>query len=376
MGHFKYYPNLFVMLVGPAGRCRKGTALSAATSLLRELPDNEDGKPKIHISANSTTRAALIREIAQSQRDIQIGGQRYTHASLTVVSAEFMSFFSSVRGSENLDMVSLLTDLFDCHNRWEYKTKHAGTDIITGVCLNLLAASTPDWLVGSVPMVAIGGGFTSRVIFVVEYDVRHRMAFPKLTEPMQQARAHLVEDLNTIAEMTGEVRLTPKAAEFFEHWYMRDNVRFTDPRFAGYSERKQVHLMKLSLLLALAEKRFDGEIEPRHLQAGLKYLHRLEGNMVEAFGGAGRSPEAADIAWMLEALEGEPGGMSYQNLVKLTLRDISVRAFDAVLAQVVRAGAVISENKGGTQWYRYNPEFSMGSSDELVSDDTRGEAYT
>ena len=37
MGFLRFYPNMYVVLVGPSGRCRKGVAMTPGLLLLEEL---------------------------------------------------------------------------------------------------------------------------------------------------------------------------------------------------------------------------------------------------------------------------------------------------------------------------------------------------
>ena len=64
-------------------------------------------------------------------------------------------------------MLVFLTDLFDCRELpWKYRTKGRGDNTIENLYLNLLAATTPDSLASSLPALAIGGGLTSRILFI------------------------------------------------------------------------------------------------------------------------------------------------------------------------------------------------------------------
>ena len=52
MGHFKLYPNLYAVLVGPPGRCKKSTAMRVGRGMLAELPG-------IKFTTDSITREKL-----------------------------------------------------------------------------------------------------------------------------------------------------------------------------------------------------------------------------------------------------------------------------------------------------------------------------
>ena len=85
MGHLTWFPNMYIVIVGPSGS-RKGTAMDPGRILL--------SGQGIKMSAESTTREALIRALKKctsSNTDVKAGTIE-THASLTVYSQELTSF--------------------------------------------------------------------------------------------------------------------------------------------------------------------------------------------------------------------------------------------------------------------------------------------
>ena len=337
MGYFKVYPNLFIVLVSPPGKCRKSVSITMATDLAKDLPD-------VVISADAITREALILELDKSSRMADIGGEPYIHSSLTIISKELSVFL----GTGNTDLLSLLTDLYDSPIKWEYKTKNKGVNTINGVWLNMLGASTPAWLVGSIPINAIGGGFTSRVIFVVEDDVRRKNALPFLTDRERQLRDELTLGLERISMIKGEFQLSSKAKSFFINWYERENIKIDDQRFAGYSERKHIHAVKIATVLAVCEGS-EGLIEDTHLKKAIHLLTSIEGRMIKAFGAVGRSPIAADIDEICSRVM-DAGHITREQLMRDTRMNIHPEVFDTIittlkstedLKEVLREGKII-----------------------------------
>ena len=83
-GTISVYPNLYIVLVGPPGRCRKGTAMTVGENMLRELG--------IKLSSSSITREALVHQLkTSSDTHIDEGGKMYLHSSLTIFSKESSS---------------------------------------------------------------------------------------------------------------------------------------------------------------------------------------------------------------------------------------------------------------------------------------------
>ena len=157
-GHDTIYPNMYIVLIGPSGRARKGTAMNIGKDILKDIG--------ISMTSESITREALIRDMKDAVTnfpDATTGKVRF-HCSLTALSEELSVFL----GQNDIKFLADLTDWYDSRDSWTYRTKGSGTDKIQGVCFNILGATAPDWLQSILPQEAVGGGFTSRIIFVVE----------------------------------------------------------------------------------------------------------------------------------------------------------------------------------------------------------------
>lgn len=347
MGFFKVYPNMFIVLVGPPG-ARKTVAIRIAINLVSNNPD-------IHVSADSTTREALIKAMKDAQETISLSGESQIgfHSSLTIVSEELSVFL----GKENHALLSFLTNLYDCSDKWEYRTKNMGTDLLHGTWLNMLAATTPAWLSGSIPLTAIGGGFTSRIIFIVEEGPRHKKSIPCLTEEEGLIKEDIISDLEQIALLQGEVTFdigdknipiathkiingthtgnVPRCSLcWYNSWYNNkvDNLE-NDPRFDGYSSRKHIHLLKVAMIISICE---SGKliIEKDHLVLALDLINELEGKMVDAFGSAGRSEIGMDVDSLLQAIK-ITKSIPKKDLMRGLWRDVSPFKFEQAIRQLM-----------------------------------------
>jgi len=158
-GFEKIHPNLFVVLVGPSGKARKGVAIGIAKSMLVQVPG-------IAVSPEATTREAVISAMKRAitnYQDPEDNAIKF-HCSLTAFSEELSVFL----GQNDIKFLANLTDWYDSKDSWSYETVGRGRDSLQGLCFNLLGATAPDWLQSMLPQEAVGGGFTSRIIFVVE----------------------------------------------------------------------------------------------------------------------------------------------------------------------------------------------------------------
>jgi len=304
-GDITFYPNMYIVLVGPSGRCRKGTAMGPGYNMLQDLG--------IKMAAESITREALIRELKQTTSTDVDGdtGQITLHSSLTIYSQELTVFL----GYNNMALMSDLTDWYDCRARWTYRTKNMGTDEIIGVWVNLIGATTPELIQSTLPRDAIGGGLTSRIIFVYEENKGKIVPAPFLTPKEEQLREQLVVDLENIGTLKGEFKITDDFLDVYVDWYSAHSKKspIRDMRLAGYSERRPTHLLKLCIILSAS----SGEtllINKKIFDRALDLLERTEKKMVMTFSGVGKSETADTLSRVMGflALEGET---TFRNLL-------------------------------------------------------------
>lgn len=283
-GHETLYPNMYIILVGPSGRCRKGTAMSMGKDLLENLST-------VQISSESITREALIRFMKDAVSTMSDPATKNTlfHCSVTTISPELSVFL----GQQNLGFLADLTDWFDSNKVWTYETKGSGTDRIQGVCFNLLGATAPDWIQSMIPQEALGGGFTSRCIFVVESNKKQTVAEPPDIDA--KLRAALIGDLEKIGNMQGEFRFDEAGKKTYVEWYIKQEGRIesgdtpiNDPRFAGYVERRTTHVRKLAIVMSAC--RSDSYvISEEDFSRAEALMVAAERNMANVFGGLGQA---------------------------------------------------------------------------------------
>jgi len=155
----EHYPNMYIVLVGPSG-VRKGSAMRPGKTLLREA--------SFKLSSEAITREALIQELNKSEDLSRVADGVAPHSSLTIYASELTVFL----GYQNTQLIMDLTDWYDCEDEWKYTLKTKPSNNIQGVWVNLLGATTPQQLRASLPDDAIGGGLSSRTIFVFEVEER------------------------------------------------------------------------------------------------------------------------------------------------------------------------------------------------------------
>lgn len=288
MGFERIFPNMYVVLVGPSGRARKGIALGIGKDLLKEITG-------VVMTSENATREALIRCMkGNTVNSFMPDGKIVFHCSITCFSEELSVFL----GQNDIKFLASLTDWYDSKDDWSYETKSTGKDHLQGLCFNLLGATAPEWLQSMLPQEAIGGGFTSRVIFVVEEQKAKTVPEHILSNEENAIRQALVSDLNKINNLTGPFTFSPEGKKAYTDWYQSydkavagGKLPVEDERFSGYAERRATHLRKLMMVMS-ASRTSSRVIEPQDFERANTILKATELKMGRTFGGLGKAKYA------------------------------------------------------------------------------------
>jgi hypothetical protein len=281
-GIYHLFPNMFVILVGPAGRVAKSTTIRLGRKLLLGVED-------IIFTPDSLSREELIRQMAQA-------GSETGNATVTIHSSEL----SSLIDVSGVKMIQFLTDIYDGDFKWRYSTKNKGRDELPFPILNLLAGTTPSWLSNDFPAQVVGHGFTARTIFVYSQAPRFLNAFP--ASPSPEITEGLIADLNAIAELRGEFIWGKGAKDLYEDYYKEiDKNPPSDYRIESFHWRKRIHILKLAMLLSVSESS-SLIIEKRDIETAWKVLKTVEGDLPRAFSNVGGYEHAEDLSRILDQI--------------------------------------------------------------------------
>ncbi len=324
------YPNMYVVLVGPSGRSRKGTAMMIGLDLIKTVG--------VKLVSDSITREALIRSMVDNSVNATDPdtGKIFFHSSLMVFSEELSVFL----GQNDIKFLSNLTNWYDSRDKWEYKTKGAGTDDVQGVCLTMLGATAPDWMQSILPEEAIGGGFTSRVIFVVEERKGKIVPESTMSEQKIELQKKLKEDLGHIFVMSGQMKMEPQAKEAYIDWYTEQerlseqNIHaIDDPRFAGYCDRRATHVRKLSMCMS-ASRENSRIVTLGDFERAVSVLKAAELKMSQAFAGVGSS-QYAQVTERILAYIRRHRTIKRSVVLRRFYRDIDMQGF-GIVEQVLK----------------------------------------
>jgi hypothetical protein len=193
-------------------------------------------------------------------------------------------------GYHNQELIAALCEWYDCHNRWTYETIARKKEEVVGVWVNLFAGTTPDAIQASLPIESIGGGLTSRIIFVVEEKRAKLVIVPTITERQLQLQQQLIYDLEAVNRLSGIMEFTDGWLHTYTDWciFADQHRPFYDKKFDGYCGRRRKHLITLSMVCC-ASRSDEMIMTSEDIDRAIFLLSEVEVKMGKVFKGMGRS---------------------------------------------------------------------------------------
>lgn len=350
MKYFQWPTNMYIIFVAPPGIVSKSTTVNIGMNLLRQVEG-------VKFGPDSITWQALIQELQNAHEMFKLsdGDEIYhTMSAITCVCSEFGNFLDP----RDRAMVDALVSLWDGQvGTWSKLTKTQGDNLVENPWINVIACTTPDWIAANFPETLIGGGFTSRCIFVYADTKRKLVPYPKfeVSDNFDDLQFKLVQDLGHIANiLAGEYKLTPDARKFGEEWYQKhyDNppAGLVGERFGGYIARKQTHIHKLSMVLAAAESD-KLIIETHHLDNAAKFTDTLELDMPKVFARIGVDSDQRKIKSLVH-LVWATGEISNVELYTRAFNTMSLKDYNSAMEGAAAAGFVKRVQLGNDVYFR------------------------
>lgn len=297
-GHFRVYPNLFVMLVGEPG-ARKSTAVKLMKKLVV-------GSGYDTISADKTSKEKFLLDLEgltdEEQMVATLGGTKKYDSSTAlnlwgdkadaqepkevfVMADEFNEF----SGTNNLEFYTTLGNLWDWDDEtkpFSQRLKNSRSVAIWQPTVSILGGNTHDNFNRAFPPEAGGIGFLSRMLLIYVEDTGKRITFPP--EPNPEHTEVLTKFLRNIrGRYSGAAKRTDEASEILDKIY-KGWIPLSDPRLRSYSTRRFTQLLKLCL--SICASRLSDTITTEIVIEANTYLASAEHGMPRALGlfGAGK----------------------------------------------------------------------------------------
>ncbi len=335
MGYFEWTPNFYIVFVAPPGIVSKSTTANIGMNLLRQVPG-------IKFGPDAVTWQSLVTSLAESTEAFQYPDEATLNpmSAITIVSSEFGNFLNP----SDREMVDVLVSLWDGQRGvFKKSTKTQGDDSIENPWINIIACTTPDWIAGNFPEYMIGGGFTSRTIFVYGEKKRQLMAYPgdHMQANFKETAELLVEDLGHIAKtFAGPYVLSDDAKTWGIEWYRKHYEEkpehLKDEKFGGYVARKQTHIHKLAMVIA-ASQRDEQVITQDDLQTSEALVTSTELEMPKVFAKIAGT-DARFATQIMSILAQQEGKIPESAIFRLMFNTCTYEQFQAGVMSTMSAG--------------------------------------
>ena len=368
-GHFRVFPNLYVMLLGePAAR--KSTSIKLAKKLL-----SASGYSKF--SADKTSKEKFLLDLEGLELDEtdsnsvkQAKLEQVTNQSLWgedalseprevfIVADEFNEF----SGVGNLDFFTTLGNLWDWDDTakpFSQRLKSSRSVSIYQPTISILAGNTPELFARAFPPETIGTGFLSRIILVHGERSGRRVTFPPA--PDEALAASLHEYLAALrSEIFSGVECSSEAMAVLHEIY-QGATEIADTRFKGYSNRRFTQLLKLCLILTCAQ--FKRQVDADEVIFANTILSHAEALMPKAMGQFGKGKNSDVANKIMQVLESAVKPMSINELWSYVHKDLgNNKDLVELMSGLTQAGKVqmVSTRHGGflpRKEVRVDPKF-------------------
>lgn len=348
-GFFEWLPNFYIIFVSPPGIVSKSTTASIGMSILSRLPS-------VRFGPQSLTWQALTKSMSDNVRSIELpDGSTMPMSAVTISASELGSLIDM----KDRAMIDVLVDLWDGKKgAWHRATKTSGEDTIQNPFINIIGCTTPAWIADNFGKYTLGGGFTSRTIFVYACEKRRLEAYPGSVVGGNFAERinGLTADLESINSLCGEYRLTTAAMEWGRAWYERvySQYRNIDPYDSGQTSfvaRKQTHLHKLGMVIA-ASRRDTLTIEVEDLQSADLAIQSVELDLPEVFGRIAERDDVKDSVDLISILS-IVKQIPKQALFKRVFNRMTHEQFEKALVGAIQAGHAEFGSAGNQLLVRY-----------------------
>lgn len=355
MEFFKVWPNFCVVLTGPTGLVAKTTAVDIATDIVRDCC-------LCPILADQLTPSMMMSELSKK------GGHHFIYAP------ELSNFLDKEKFNEAL--ITRLIRLLDCPEEYVVATQMRQEELITNVALTILAGTTPDQMITSMPKQVISSGFMNRFLWVMEMDTDRD--FPLASKgPFEIEIKRAVKRLETFKGKFGWSGGVPqgKAYQRYDNWYRlrRATLRkIEDETVRSAIQRGKVHILKMAMLLSLVE--YDSmEFEEKAIEIAEKLLAYSENRLTGLVKSVGSTKVTQDSEFVMEVLRRANGVLDHSTLLRrVAYRGMNSSRLATQIATLVECGLVSLKMAGAAKIYTLMEGALNAKAESISSGEIRG----
>jgi hypothetical protein len=345
----KFFPNQYIILVGPPG-IGKGESINAAYAL-------SDSAKSVNYIKDWHTPQEILEELAEGFQHMGLKpGQVITTNVIQDHTCCIMAPELAVFLQQYDNLHSLMCAWWD-QNKFDYKTKNKGKHVIEDMSVSLLGGCVPDYVrsLSKDRLAPITGGFTARTIFVYATEkfqlVENNFGVP--TQQISQLKDDLINDLKHITTLQGELSVSKEAAKLWEETYREHNKRgvIDSDASTNFKSRISSHIIKTAITTCISES--DTLIITRdQLRRAIEYVEGIRDKVDIVFRCVGESPLAVSMNKVITYID-TVGVTSYKGLLRFIYRDATVEQLASILSILTQTNIIIEKinTKGEVEYW-------------------------
>ena len=345
--------SLFVLLVAGSAKCRKSTAIAIGEKILTSIKS-----PPV-IFAQRITPEAIIQTLEEAKK----GGD-----SAGLVCADELSLFM---GSDSVKsgIIPVLISLYDSKDKWTYRTRSRGKEVLKNTTLTILAGTTQTDLKKAIPHDAIKSGFASRIIFVYQERARRPHLFTTNGEDINGSnvmdetpaektlRQSLIDDLSDIrSNVKGRIKFTAGAKRAAKAWYEEEWEEVRDDKVDGYYARKHDTMFKISALLSVMEHD-ERYIQDKHIKGALEIMAENEKHLSVITEGIASSAFGGDTERVFKIIQ-RHGKIHHSELLRKCWRFANAQELALMVRTLVESKEIDEKVEGNARSYEATDNIS------------------
>jgi len=318
------YFNWYIILAAESGITRKSTAVRSAINLINRCPE-------INLITAKTTPTGFVEDLAERGA---VSGTSDAHLAFTEM--------VSILGREGYmrTMPGILTDLYDCPDERQGPGTFSHRLNFKNVYVSFLSASTPTWLATDINPSVIEGGFTSRVIFVVDERPKRLIAWPKKEEAYEGEKVYNSFRRAMDVRRNGPIKINPAGLAAFSRWYRTRDLH-TDAFRTSFESREDDHILRLAGCLCINDGTY--EIQRKHITRATDTINETKDKANLIFGG--NNIEIAKLGMSIDRVrnhlvKASLDGIAHNKLYQAVRQVIPARDFRLLMKIMHEAGLV------------------------------------
>ena len=231
-GGRRQWPNLYTLLIAPSGLFRKSTAVGIAEDLIAEVD-------KDLILSGEQSREKFLSLLK-------------TNPNVLYPISEFSAVLSMWNRDYSQGFKEIVVDLFDCRQEYSRQTLKDGKVTISQPALNILAASTLDWLKEKLTEGDMRGGLMGRFLLIpgITKGIDRGLNLT-IDKQAKQGLADFLKLIRTIKQSWIDVSaVLPE----YNSWVKKaEKAIVNDPELLGFQSRLATHTLKLAVLFTISD---------------------------------------------------------------------------------------------------------------------------